>query len=98
MSNFCVRLAIDNEAVGDVAITPTSITPVLSTGASIIHDPLCSAQSYVLQPAYSAPLTLDQGLELGWLVGGVWLSVYAVVFIVRYLWSEIGAIDNDPHP
>jgi len=97
MSNFCVRVATDNEAIGDVAITPTSIRIVSSTGFAIIHDPYCGTNSYLLTPVTEVPLTVDQGIELGWAVGLVWLATYAITFLARYINSEIqgGRYDTD---
>lgn len=53
--------------------------------------PITVTAAYQAQPCNL--LGVDDGLALGWSVAGVWLAVYAVVFIARTVW-HVGDKDD----
>lgn len=71
------------------------ICVVVSEGGSLVVDPSCGSDSFVLHPI-SSVLTIDYGIELGWAVGAVWLTVYAITFLARYIASEMSPNDTNP--
>lgn len=41
---------------------------------------------YVASPCNM--LTSSDAVDVGWAIGGVWLSIYAITFLIRYFWGE----------
>lgn len=75
--------------IGDV--TSDSITYALQpVGAG---TPMMLTASYAPQPC--GLLTGADGLTLGWMVGGVWLAVYAVSYLRRALFDGGGDDGRD---
>lgn len=59
----------------DYLLTPLGGGPVVS-------------QTVALTPIPCGLPGIEDGVSLGWLVGGVWIAVYAIVFIARMLRGE----------
>lgn len=70
-------------AVGDSSVTYT-LTP-LSGGAS-------TSAVVSITPQPCGLLTAADGLQLGWMVAGAWIAVYALLFITRAFRGE--TVDN----
>lgn len=72
-------------ATGSGVVTCSGVAGVTATGASldlVFTDATGSAagtQALVFQPC--EPLTVGDGVQLGWAVGGVWLAVAALRWI-----------------
>lgn len=39
-------------------------------------------------------LEAADAVSLGWAIGGAWLSVYAITFLIRYFWNETHGGNN----
>ena len=67
--------------------------------AVMVVDPTCGPNSYRLHGvAETSALTVQDGVSLGWMVGAVWLSVWGVSFITRYIWHEATTSDKSTEP
>lgn len=74
------------QAVSDSAIT-YGYTP-LSGGA-------LTSQTVAISPLPCNLLTAEDALAIGWQIGIVWLSVYAITFIASYLKRETFGVNDD---
>lgn len=87
-----VRIGDQTYVLAVSGVTDTSITyeyfPALAGGSSVI-------QTVAMAPPACALLTAADAVEVGWLIGGVWIAVYAVKFLANYFQSEIDGIKND---
>jgi len=69
------------------------INVAATADASITYafQPVASGAAFQLVAPYSAQpcnlLGVEDGLAMGWMVAGVWLGVYALMFIGRVLWK-----------
>lgn len=67
------------------------------TGISYALRPVGGGAPITVTAAYQAQpcnlLTVEDGLQLGWAVAGVWIIVYAVLFIARTVW-HVGEKDD----
>lgn len=73
-------------SVSTTTIDDTSITYVLTPAAG--GTPITHVAPYTAQPCNM--LQLSDGIQLGWMVGGVWIATYCVMFIARALRGETG--------
>lgn len=55
--------------------------------------PLQLVSDFVAQPCNL--LGVEDGLSMGWMVAGVWVAVYAIVFIARTVFHVGGDNDGD---
>lgn len=71
------------------------------TGSSITYEYFPAAggasilQTVAMVPPPCALLTAADAAEVGWLIGAVWIAVYAIKFLANYFQSEIDGIKND---
>lgn len=71
------------------------------TDSGITYDYLPASGGQQIQqlvpsiPPQCALLTLQDGIQIGWAIVGVWLAVYAITFITSYVKSELEGIKND---
>ena len=75
----------------DMAITVASVTDsaitFLYTPVGSGVPPFTVSQAVALLPCNL--LTQADALNVGWMIGGAWLSVYAVTFLIRLLRGEM---------
>ena len=70
---------VNVSAVDDVSIT-YALAPVTGGAALVV------VSSYSAQPCNL--LTMQDGLQLGWLVGAAWIAAFALLFITRAFRGE----------
>jgi hypothetical protein len=77
-------------AAPDMVVT---VSAVAESSISFLYTPIGSGvppftvtQALTLQPCNM--LSAQDALDVGWLIGGAWLSIYAVAFLIRYLRGE----------
>lgn len=54
-----------------------------------------TSQSVAIFPQPCNLLTAADGLEVAWMIGAAWLSVYALMFIANYLKRETFGVSDD---
>ena len=73
--------SVDASSVNETSITYT-LTPI--TGGV----PITTTVPYTAQPCQL--LTIQDGLQMGWVVAAAWIGVYCLVFLARALRGETG--------
>lgn len=59
----------------------TSSVPILSVANNGADVDFCTAGQYAFSQV--SAMSVTDGVQLGWMVGGIWLSVFALLFITR---------------
>lgn len=83
-------------SIVQVGGSAVSVDVASVTASSIVYSftPLAGGAAYtVASPFTPQPcnmLSSSDGLEIGWMVGGAWLAVYALLFVARSLRGETG--------
>lgn len=57
----------------------------------------CSSGAFIIlspEDFQSNAWTTEDGVTLGWTIGAIWLSVYAVMFIARTFQKMMGSLDD----
>lgn len=94
--------AVQSMAAAHVPVTESdmviSVSSVTDSAINFLYTPVGSgvppftvSQAVVLQPCNM--LTQADAVNVGWMIGGAWLSVYAVTFLIRYLRGEMDSSD-----
>ncbi len=69
----------DAYAVDAASVNATSITYTLSPMAG--GTPITTVVPYTAQPCQL--LSLQDGLQMGWMIAGAWIGAYALMFLAR---------------
>lgn len=81
----------ESEMVISVASTSDTAITFLYTPVGSGVPPFSVVQNVVLQPCNM--LTASDAVNVGWIIGGLWLSIYVITFLIRYLRGETESID-----
>lgn len=69
-----------------VTVTAVDDSSITYTFHGIDGSTVAQTVSHVPQPC--GLLTASDAVEVGWMIAGAWLAVYAVMFLARALWHD----------
>lgn len=76
-----------------------NVVATAETSITYAFQPVASGAPFQLVAPYTAQpcglLQVEDGLAMGWMVAGVWLGVYSLMFIGRVLWKGDSNVGND---
>ncbi len=80
--------------------TPSGTLPVYTSEATKTNGAYtCGSGAHIMLTAddfQASTWTTADGVSLGWTIGGIWLSVYAVMFIARTV-RKMLEVQDDPN-
>jgi len=99
VDNACYETGLQATAAVFAKITPVAQHPWMITPYDysegyyrLAFKNVTDGQTYLQGHTVAIPpcqmLGVADAINVGWLIGGVWLSIFAISFLIRYFWGE----------